>query len=113
MPFLVLLFAHLVADYPLQGQFLSDMKGKNTLLLASHAGIWTGTIAVAAHLLGRRIRIRDVALLFVVHALADRAKAQRRGVYTNLDPLGAGLTIDQSIHMGQIAVLLATAKERN
>ena len=106
MGFLVLLYAHLLADYPLQGTFLATMKGKNNIILLTHAGIWTGTILVALHLLGFSVTYFDVISLFVVHTIADYLKARAIGFYKYLDNLKAGLVIDQSIHILQILVLL-------
>ncbi|MGR6546298.1 DUF3307 domain-containing protein [Paenibacillus tundrae] len=107
MELLILIFAHLLADYPLQGEFLATMKGKNLIVLVSHAGIWTGTILVAMHLMGYDVTIWDVLTLFVVHAVADYAKAKPIGFYKRLDPLKGGLLIDQGIHLVQLVVLLA------
>lgn len=107
MNLLILIFAHLLADYPLQGEFLATMKGKNMIVLVSHAGIWTGVIATAAHLIGIDINVFDVALLFVVHAVADYFKAKPVGIYRKLDALRGGLLIDQTIHLAQIILLLA------
>lgn len=106
MAFLVLLFAHLLADYPLQGDFLANMKGKNKIVLVTHAAIWTGTISVAFFLLGFTVTIPMILSLFIVHAIADHMKAAKVGFYKKLDPLGAGLAIDQLIHVGQILSLL-------
>lgn len=107
MIFLILLFAHLLADYPLQGDFLANMKGKNHIVLATHAGIWTGTILVAVHLLGFDVTLFDVAWLFIVHAIADYLKAKPVGIYKKLDSLKGGLLLDQSIHVAQILILMA------
>jgi hypothetical protein len=101
-----LLFAHLLADYPLQGEFLATMKGKNHIVLVSHAGIWTGTICLALVLLGFPFSPLDVAFLFAVHCIADYMKAKPIGFYKRLNPLGWGLFIDQMIHVVQIAVVL-------
>ncbi|MBK5491829.1 DUF3307 domain-containing protein [Bacillus sp. TH13] len=106
MDFLVLLFAHLLADYPLQGDFLANMKGKNHIVLSTHAGIWTGVVLIAAHFLGYNITYFDVAWMFVVHAIADYMKAKPVGFYKKLDSLESGLLIDQSIHILQIVVFL-------
>lgn len=106
MDFLILLFAHLLADYPLQGDFLANMKGKNHIVLATHAGIWTGTVLIAAHFLGYNITYFDVVLMFIVHAVADYMKAKPVGFYKRLDALKAGLLIDQSVHIIQIIVFL-------
>jgi Protein of unknown function (DUF3307) len=107
MSFLVLIFAHLLADYPLQGEFLAMMKGKNHIVLVSHAGIWTGCIATAGYLLGFDIGFIDIALLFVVHAVADYLKAANKLWYPKFDSLKGGLFIDQMIHVGQIILLIA------
>lgn len=105
--FLVLIFAHLLADYPLQGEFLATMKGKNHILLVSHAGIWTGCICTALWLMGIPVGLFDVVWLFLVHAVADYMKAKPLGFYKRLDPLGKGLFIDQMIHVAQILILMA------
>lgn len=102
MHFFWLLFAHLLADYPLQGPFLSTEKGNHSILLYSHAGIWTGCIATAGVLIGFDIGIFDIFSLFFVHTLADGMKAKSLFWYKNMDPLEKGLWIDQSIHVLQI-----------
>ena len=107
MDIAVLIFAHLLADYPLQGEFLAKEKGRNLIALASHAGIWTGVILTAAHLLGYAVNLFDALWLFGVHAVADYAKAKPIGFYKRLSPLGAGLAIDQLIHIVQILILVA------
>lgn len=112
MDFLILLFAHLVADYPLQGEFLAKMKGKNLLLLGTHAGIWTGTILIAAYFIGYSVDFWDVVILFTVHAIADYMKAKPIGFYKKLNPLGWGLGIDQAIHVVQILVFMFFMSEK-
>lgn len=107
MNLLILLFAHLLADYPLQGEFLATMKGKNMIVLVSHAGIWTGCIALAGYLIGLNIDITDITLLFVVHAIADYLKAANKLWYKKLDSLKGGLLCDQLIHVAQMLLLLA------
>jgi hypothetical protein len=107
MPLLVLIFAHLLADYPLQGEFLATTKGKNIISLVSHAGIWTGIILTAVHLLGYEVNFNDVIFLFVIHAVADYCKAKPVGIYGRIDALKGGLLLDQSIHLLQILVLMA------
>ena len=104
--FLGLIFAHLLADYPLQGDFLANMKGKNYIILVSHAGIWTGCVTVAGLLMGLDIGLVDIVLLFVVHVIADYLKATNKLWYKHLDSLKGGLLSDQLIHVGQIIVLM-------
>lgn len=112
MDFCILLFAHLLADYPLQGEFLATMKGKNKIALLSHAGIWTGTILIAAHFIGYSVDLWDVFILFSVHAVADYLKAKPVGFYKKLNPLGLGLWLDQSIHVLQIIIFIFFMSEK-
>jgi hypothetical protein len=107
MTFLILMFAHLLADYPLQGEFLANFKGKNFIVLFSHAGIWTGCIAVAGYLIGFDVGYLDVALLFSVHTIADYLKTANKLWYKKLDGLKGGLLSDQLIHVGQILLFIA------
>jgi hypothetical protein len=107
MNLLILIFAHLLADYPLQGTFLATMKGKNLIVLLTHAAIWTGTILTAVHLLGYSVTFFDVTWLFSIHAWQDYRKAKPMGIYHGLDPLKGGLLLDQSVHLVQILILMA------
>lgn len=106
LTFLTFMFVHLLADYPLQGDFLAKNKGRNLHALVSHAGIWTGMIVFAAVLAGYDIDLLDITLLFIVHALADYLKANKLLWYKNLDSFKGGLTVDQLIHVGQIVLLI-------
>lgn len=106
MTLLILLFAHLLADYPLQGEFLSKVKGENWIILVSHAAIWTGCIALAGYLMGFDVGYIDVALLFSVHCVADHLKAANKLWYKRLDALKGGLLSDQMIHIGQIMLFI-------
>lgn len=108
MNFLILMFAHLLADYPLQGEFLATTKGKNVISLISHAGIWTGCIAIAGYLIGFDISYIDVISLFIVHTIADYLKASNKLWYKELDSLKGALLIDQLIHVLQIVIFIVT-----
>lgn len=100
------MFAHLLADYPLQGSFLASTKGSNVIVLISHAGIWTGCIALAGYLVGFDVGLVDIGILFVVHAVADYLKAANKLWYKNMDALKGGLLSDQMIHVGQIVLFI-------
>lgn len=97
-----------MADYAFQNDFIAKYKGKNLIILFTHAGIWTGCIAIAGHLIGMTIDVYDVMILFVVHSIADYLKASNKLWYKNMDDLKEGLVIDQSIHVVQILVLMIT-----
>ena len=107
MAFLILIFVHLLADYPLQGDFIANMKGKNIIILFAHAGIWAGCIAITGFFIGFDVGYIDIALLFIVHAIADYLKAANKLWYKKLDPLKGGLLSDQLIHVGQILLFIA------
>lgn len=100
-----LFFLHLLADYPLQGPFISEFKGKNQIIMITHVGIWTGFICLGLHLLGIPFTNLEVISLFVVHYIADTMKARNIWFYKKLNPLGSGLFIDQLIHVIQIVVV--------
>jgi hypothetical protein len=82
------------------------MKGKNLIVLFSHAGIWTGCIATAGYLIGYNVNTLDITLLFTVHAFADHLKSANCLWYKKLDSLKGGLLCDQSIHLIQIIVFM-------
>lgn len=107
MTVLIFVFAHLLADYPLQGEFLATMKGKNFIVLFSHAGIWTGCIALTGYLLGFDVDYVDISLLFIIHAVADYLKAKPIGIYKKMDSLKEGLLLDQCIHLLQILLFIS------
>jgi hypothetical protein len=106
MEILVLIFVHLLADHPLQGQFLATMKGQYPILLVSHAGIWTGCIAITGYFMGYDVTLVDIFFLFSVHAVADYLKATGKLFYAKLDALKGGLLVDQLIHVLQIVIFV-------
>jgi hypothetical protein len=106
MTFLILLFGHLLADFPLQSHFMATTKGQNRISLFSHSGIWTGTVLIAAYLIGYQVTVYDVFTFFIVHVILDFAKAKPVGFYKKLNPLGMGLALDQILHVLQILVFM-------
>jgi hypothetical protein len=101
-----LIFLHLLADYPLQGQFISDFKGKNQIIMITHVWIWTGFICLGLFLLKIPFTNLEVILLFTVHYMADTLKAKNIWFYKKLNPLGSGLLVDQLIHVAQIVAVI-------
>lgn len=91
---LMLLAAHWVADYPLQGDFLATAKAQGPLRvyhLCAHAGIHAGAVAVitASIWLG--------LAEFVAHSIIDENKTFRR----------ISFATDQALHIGCKALWLA------
>ena len=88
----LLCFGHSLADYPLQGQFLSDGKNRHTAIgklfwpyyLSSHATIHAGFVFIITGSL-------YLALAeFVVHGTTDWMKCEGK----------IGMRIDQIVHYG-------------
>lgn len=76
--FLLLLAAHWVADYPLQGDFLSRAKSEGPLRhyhLLAHSGIHAGAVLLVTASL-------PLALIeWLVHAIIDEAKVRGRTTF--------------------------------
>lgn len=84
---MLLLAAHWVADYPLQGQFLSDAKVKGPMRpyhLFAHAGIHGGAVALVTGNVWLGIAE------WIAHTVVDELKV--RG-WTNF-------ALDQALHIG-------------
>lgn len=88
----LLVVAHFLADYPLQGPFLSEAKNRHTAVgklfwphaLTAHAMIHAGFVAIITGSI-----VLGLAEA-VVHALTDFAKCESR----------ISLNVDQLIHVG-------------
>lgn len=96
--FLFFIFLHFVADFPLQGDFLANNKGKYDYLLLVHSAIWAGTISIGLYLTGD-FALWKAAFLLVGHFLIDRWKARKKD---KTHALTWDLWLDQLLHMVQI-----------
>ena len=76
MEFFWLLFAHFLADLPLQGEFIAKNKGKEPLFMIGHCVIWAGCIALTLQMLGIEMSIWKWTFLFCGHYLADSFKCK-------------------------------------
>jgi hypothetical protein len=96
---LILLFTlHCLADYPLQGDFLANMKGNNYFLLLVHAFIWSGMVWAGFNFIG----VKDpewFIFLFGGHVGIDHWKCNRPD---KSKALTTDLYIDQLGHAIQI-----------
>ena len=99
----VVMFAHYVGDYPLQGEFLGTMKGKYDYLLFCHCLIWTGCVCAALVWLSA-FAWWKLGFLFFGHVMVDRWKAR----HPNREQYGLTwlLWVDQFLHAGQCALVL-------
>lgn len=116
--FIILYFANLVLDYPLQGNFLSEYKQKNNYVLFVHCAIWGIGLSIVLMLLGL-FSWWKLIMLVAGHYLIDYWKC--RGLYKKWpvkrsydDFLGeikkpiisdyGSLYIDQFLHIIQILI---------
>lgn len=76
--FIILYFANLVLDYPLQDSFLKEYKQKNNYVLFVHCAIWGIGISIALICLGM-FAWWKLVMLVVGHYLIDYWKC--RGIY--------------------------------
>lgn len=101
---IVLLTAHCIADYPLQGEFLANFKGKNLFLLFVHSFIWAGVIYFALHLLkGTTATEWKFVFLLLGHMTIDKWKCSRKD---KSRALTTDLYIDQFLHLLQIVIVM-------
>ena len=105
MLFIIFMFMvlHCVADYPLQGDFLANFKGKNNFVLFVHSVIWAGIVSLGFIYIGKNIEVIFPVLL-VGHFFIDRWKSRK---LDKTNTLTKDLYIDQFLHAIQIAVCFA------
>lgn len=90
-----LILAHYLADYPLQGDFLAQTKGKYWYSLLAHSVIYGLSIALCFKLLGV-FAIWKAFALVVSHIVIDYKKATAK----DKDKALTGyLYVDQALHM--------------
>lgn len=93
--------AHFVADFPLQGDFVANFKGKNDYILFCHAIIWTGCVCAVLGFFGI-FAWWKVAFLLVGHFFIDRWKARKED---KTYALTHDLWKDQAMHFAQVVLV--------
>ena len=94
-----LIFLHYLGDFPFQGAYLAENKGKNDYLLLAHSFIWAGTISAGLLYFGM-FALWSALFLVSGHFVIDRWKA-RKTSSGNLVFL-----IDQFLHLIQIIIVM-------
>ena len=90
-----LLLGHYVLDYPLQGEFLAQTKGKYWYSLLAHSMIYGLGMALVLNLLGVFATWKAIVLV-ASHILIDYKKATAKN---KEKALTSYLYIDQSLHL--------------
>lgn len=102
--FLILYFANLVLDYPLQGQFLAEWKSKSDYILFVHCAIWGVGMWLACCVLG----LGDwwkLPMLLGGHYAMDWWKCRRKYEKYGIGDMQS-LYIDQAFHALQTLLCL-------
>lgn len=73
-----LIFAHFLADLPLQGDWVCKNKGKEPLFMIGHCVIWAGIISLALITIGL-FSVWKLWFLFIGHYLMDSLKCKMIG----------------------------------
>ncbi len=97
-----IILAHYIADYPLQGDFLAQTKGKYWYSLLAHSVIYGLTIALALKLLGLFAIWKAIALI-ISHMVIDYKKATAKNKEKALTTY---LYIDQALHIAINIILV-------
>lgn len=97
-----LIVLHFIADFPLQGEFLANFKGKFDYLLFAHSIIWAGFISLGLLVLGEFQNWKFLFLL-VGHFFIDRWKARKED---KTNALTKDLWVDQGLHLIQLIICL-------
>lgn len=109
-----LLFAHFLADLPLQGEWVCKNKGEVSLFMFGHCIIWTGVIVLALMALGL-FATWKLPFLFIGHYAMDTLKCRviknlpNKGVITKetTDKITTRWVYgDQLFHLGQLLCVL-------
>ncbi|SRR5258708_6112284 len=90
---LIWLGCHFLADFPLQGDYLSSMKGKSWEHLFYHCATYTGVFVIFAH-----ASPWAALALFVPHMVIDALKARYKVI--------PWLWLDQLLHVLTILIIL-------
>jgi len=116
--FIILAVAHCIADFPLQGNFLSEYKSKNNYILLVHCLIYAGFVSYVFGWLYRFYNIDYVFILLLVsHYIIDKFKCIMRDIISrdsgtkyNEETVEyiekSSLYIDQAAHYIFIAVAM-------
>ena len=95
---LYLVLGHLIADYPLQGDFLGKMKSTNIFLLWTHVIMYSLVIGLVLDHFGMYTNDKLI-LLIISHFVIDYWKCRIANITNPNAQLTTNLYIDQGLHI--------------
>ena len=101
-PIVWILLIHFIADYPLQGDFLAQTKGKNFYSLFVHSMIYSLMMLICLEIFGSR-SFFNFPVLLISHMAIDYIKANAKNKERALKEY---LYIDQALHIAINFILL-------
>jgi len=81
---LFVIFAHFIADWGLQTQFMSDNKNKYWFVMLAHCMVWTGTVSFVLYYFGI-FSLWKALFLLNGHFVCDWIRNRREGAYFYAD----------------------------
>jgi len=107
--FILILFAHFVADWTLQTQFQCDWKNKSWYVMMLHSFVWSVSIVIPLMIAGYSIIVWLLIVNMIVHAAVDKWKClvvwnKEKQDWSNFKPWH--LYVDQGIHIVQVIATL-------
>jgi len=114
---ILMVFAHLLADWTLQTPIQAQNKAKNWYIMGVHCFIWTVAIFIPPMIMGHSIYLCPFVLMYFIHWMVDDWKCWI--VWEKVDKEGNDLEwndnlfkpwhlyVDQGIHLVQIIALFA------
>lgn len=94
-----LIVLHYIGDFPMQGAYLAENKGKDDYLLFAHSTIWAGIICFGLLFFGMFAPWKALFLL-AGHFVVDRWKARK------VNATYEDLLKDQLIHLMQLVIVV-------
>lgn len=97
------IFAHFLADWSLQPEWVAHNKGKYWFIMCAHCAVWTGCVCVALQYTGRlNIPVIQTGFLFFSHFAMDQWKCNAYNKKPFCQQIShKHLYVDQAFHIVQ------------
>lgn len=93
--FVLLVAIHFIADFPFQGDYLANNKGKSWEAMFYHCAVYTATFILFAH-----VSLLSALFIFVTHFIIDNLKARYKVIKS--------IWFDQILHVIILCIICVT-----